>query len=63
MEEDLYRAGQPNELNFPFMEKLNLKKVIWLAPEEPVRELYVLRWLCDKSTAQQNVKLALVCAG
>lgn len=23
------------------MEKLNLKKVIWLAPEEPVRELYV----------------------
>jgi tyrosine-protein phosphatase OCA1 len=42
VEEDLYRAGQPNELNFPFMEKLNLKKVIWLAPEEPVRELYVL---------------------
>jgi protein tyrosine/serine phosphatase len=41
VEEDLYRAGQPNELNFPFMEKLHLKKVIWLAPEEPVRELYV----------------------
>lgn len=43
VEEDLYRSGQPNELNFPFMEKLNLKKVIWLATEEPARELYVLK--------------------
>ncbi|RUS18125.1 protein-tyrosine phosphatase [Endogone sp. FLAS-F59071] len=35
IEEDLYRSGQPNELNFPFIEKLGLKTVIWLAPEEP----------------------------
>ncbi|KAJ1914480.1 tyrosine-protein phosphatase required for protection against superoxide stress (By similarity) [Mycoemilia scoparia] len=35
VEEDLYRSGEPNELNFPFMEKLGLKCVIWLAGEEP----------------------------
>ncbi|GBC00420.1 hypothetical protein RclHR1_03850018 [Rhizophagus clarus] len=35
IEEDLYRSGQPNELNFPFLEKLGLKTVVWLAPEEP----------------------------
>ncbi|KAJ3413288.1 tyrosine-protein phosphatase required for protection against superoxide stress (By similarity) [Chytridiales sp. JEL 0842] len=35
VEEDLYRSGQPNELNFPFLEKLNLKTVVFLAPEEP----------------------------
>ena len=32
VEESLYRSGQPNELNFPFLEKLGLKTVIWLAP-------------------------------
>lgn len=43
LEKDLYRCGQPNELNFPFMEKLGLKTIvllfadaqIYLAPEEP----------------------------
>ncbi|KAI7862537.1 putative tyrosine phosphatase family protein [Spinellus fusiger] len=35
MEEDVYRSGQPNELNFPFLEKLGLKTIAWLAPEEP----------------------------
>ncbi|KAJ8331499.1 tyrosine-protein phosphatase required for protection against superoxide stress (By similarity) [Batrachochytrium dendrobatidis] len=35
VEERLYRSGQPNELNFPFLEKLGLKTVIFLAPEEP----------------------------
>ncbi|KAJ3129258.1 tyrosine-protein phosphatase required for protection against superoxide stress (By similarity) [Nowakowskiella sp. JEL0407] len=35
VEEDLYRSGQPNELNFPFLEKLGLKTVVFLAPEEP----------------------------
>ncbi|CAO3594670.1 putative tyrosine phosphatase family protein [Absidia repens] len=35
IEEDLYRSGQPNELNFPFLEKLGLKNIAWLAPEEP----------------------------
>jgi len=41
IEEDLYRSGQPNELNFPFLEKLGLKTVVWLAPEEPNQRLYV----------------------
>ncbi|KAJ1513549.1 tyrosine-protein phosphatase required for protection against superoxide stress (By similarity) [Coelomomyces lativittatus] len=35
IDEDLYRSGHPNELNFPFLEKLGLKTVVWLAPEEP----------------------------
>ncbi|CAD6891029.1 unnamed protein product [Tilletia controversa] len=35
VEENLYRSGQPDQLNFPFLEKLNLKTIIWLAPEEP----------------------------
>eukprot|EP00158_Paraphelidium_tribonemae_P005253 Partr_v1_DN27246_c0_g1_i1_m38939 putative PHOsphatase len=35
IEEDLYRSGQPNELNFPFLERLGLRTVVFLAPEEP----------------------------
>jgi len=35
VEENLYRSGQPDRLNLPFLEKLNLTNVIWLAPEEP----------------------------
>lgn len=35
VEESLYRSGQPDQLNLPFLEKLGLKSVIWLAPEEP----------------------------
>ncbi|KAL2917700.1 tyrosine-protein phosphatase required for protection against superoxide stress (By similarity) [Polyrhizophydium stewartii] len=35
VEDRLYRSGQPNELNFPFLEKLGLKTVVFLAPEEP----------------------------
>ena len=35
VEEDLYRSGQPNELNFPFLEHLGIKKVIYLSPDEP----------------------------
>lgn len=42
IEEDLYRSGQPNELNFPFLEKLGLKTIVWLAPEEPNQRLQVL---------------------
>lgn len=35
VEEDLYRSGLPNELNFPFLERLKLKKIIYLAPDDP----------------------------
>lgn len=34
VEEDLYRSGVPNELNFPFLEKLQLRKVVYVAPDE-----------------------------
>lgn len=29
------RSGQPSELNFPFLEKLRLNSIVWLAPEDP----------------------------
>ncbi|GAA5942191.1 protein-tyrosine phosphatase OCA1 family protein [Sporobolomyces koalae] len=35
VEENLYRSGQPSELSFAFIEELNLRTVIWLAPEDP----------------------------
>lgn len=34
IEEDLYRSGMPNELNFPFLERLQLKTIVYLAAEE-----------------------------
>ncbi|KAJ5072004.1 tyrosine-protein phosphatase oca1-related [Anaeramoeba ignava] len=34
VEDDLYRSGFPNELNFPFLEKLALKTIISLGPED-----------------------------
>jgi len=39
VEDDLYRSGVPNELNFPFLEKMKLKKIIYLAPEDPSEHL------------------------
>lgn len=39
VEEDLYRSGQPIQMNFPFLEKLNLQKIIWLDPDEPHSQL------------------------
>merc|ERR1711934_427603 len=39
VEEDLYRCGHPTELNFPFVETLNLKTVIYLASETPSWQL------------------------
>mmetsp|Transcript_5281 Transcript_5281/g.12692 ORF Transcript_5281/g.12692 Transcript_5281/m.12692 type:complete len:171 (+) Transcript_5281:247-759(+) len=35
VEDNLYRSGQPNELNFPFLEKLHLKKILYLSPDAP----------------------------
>lgn len=34
VEEDLYRSGMPNELNFPFLERLQLRTIIYLASDE-----------------------------
>lgn len=46
VELDLYRSGHPNELNFPFLEKLHLRTVIHLAPDELPSSL--LTWLEDQ---------------
>jgi tyrosine-protein phosphatase OCA1 len=35
VEEDLYRSGEPSQLNFPFLERLHLHTVICLAPDQP----------------------------
>jgi len=35
VEDNLYRSGQPNELNYPFIEQLKLKTIISLAPDQP----------------------------
>ena len=39
VEEDLYRSGLPNELNFPYLERLNLRTLIYLAPGAPNDQL------------------------
>lgn len=39
VEEDLYRSGQPNEVNFPFLEKLKLRAVVYISPEDPSESL------------------------
>lgn len=35
----MYRSGQPNELNFPYLEKLRLRTVLFLSPEDPSTQL------------------------
>lgn len=44
------RSGQPSELNFPFLEKLKLNSIVWLAPEDPSPRF--LNWMDD-----QEIKL------
>lgn len=34
VEADLFRSGMPNELNFPFLERLQLKTIIYLATDD-----------------------------
>mmetsp|Transcript_19420 Transcript_19420/g.47176 ORF Transcript_19420/g.47176 Transcript_19420/m.47176 type:complete len:171 (+) Transcript_19420:35-547(+) len=35
VEDNLYRSGQPVELNHPFLEKLNIKKILYFSSEPP----------------------------
>eukprot|EP00967_Tisochrysis_lutea_P124708 scaffold208729_cov45-Tisochrysis_lutea.AAC.1 len=46
VEENLYRCGQPLELNFPFLEKLRLRKIIHLAPDPPPPEF--VSWMSEQ---------------
>ncbi|WFD44107.1 protein-tyrosine-phosphatase [Malassezia psittaci] len=58
VEESLYRSGQPDQLNFPFLEKLGLRSVIWLAPEEPEVGLYVdLLTVSQHFCMDQNIQV------
>ena len=40
---DFYRSAQPSELNFSFLEKLELRTVIWVGAERPPEILYVTK--------------------
>ena len=54
VEENLYRSGLPTELNFPFLERLRLKKIIYLAQDEVDATL---------STFVEENAIELVCLG
>ncbi|KAI9176169.1 tyrosine-protein phosphatase required for protection against superoxide stress (By similarity) [Blastocladiella emersonii ATCC 22665] len=56
IEDDLYRSGQPNELNFPFLEKLGLKTIVWLAPEEPNQRF--LNFIDDQEIQLEHLSVA-----
>lgn len=35
VEENIFRSGQPNELNLPYLEQLEIQTVLYLSPDEP----------------------------
>lgn len=39
IEENMYRSGMVNELNFPFLEQLDLRTIVYLASDEPADKL------------------------
>eukprot|EP00039_Didymoeca_costata_P012308 m.176499 g.176499 ORF g.176499 m.176499 type:complete len:169 (+) comp15445_c0_seq9:375-881(+) len=45
VEEDVFRSGLPQGVNFTFLEKLKLKTVVYLSPEAPSPQL--LEFLAD----------------
>jgi len=40
VEEDLYRSSAPTSVNFPFLDTLKLKTIIYLSPDDPSDKLY-----------------------
>jgi tyrosine-protein phosphatase OCA1 len=46
VDDDLYRSAHPNELNFPFLESLRLRKIIDLANQDPGPDFR--NWLRDQ---------------
>lgn len=48
VEDGLYRSGQPNELSYPFLERLHLKTIVWLAPEDPTPRLSARDHSCSR---------------
>lgn len=50
VESGLYRSGEPSELNYPFLESLNLVSIIYLAPDNPSESL-------RSFVSEQNIEL------
>ncbi|EFC45386.1 predicted protein [Naegleria gruberi] len=38
VQENVFRSGQPTSVNFPHLATLNLKTIIYLAPDQPTQE-------------------------
>ncbi|KAL9654240.1 hypothetical protein ABK040_010272 [Willaertia magna] len=38
VQENIFRSGQPTSINFPHLATLNLKTIIYLAPDQPTNE-------------------------
>lgn len=39
IEENMYRSGMANELNYPFLERLSLRSIVYLASDDPSDKL------------------------
>lgn len=46
VENAIVRSGQPNPINFPFLNQLGLSRIIWLAPEDPSPDF--LQWATEQ---------------
>lgn len=53
IEKDLTRSGMPNELNFPFLERLQLRTMVYLAPDEVPPQL-------ESFIDDQNIELLVL---
>lgn len=55
VERQLYRSGQPSPINFPFLQELNLKTILWLAVEDPSDRF--LNWADDNEITFHHLGL------
>ncbi|WJZ97066.1 hypothetical protein VitviT2T_015700 [Vitis vinifera] len=42
VEENIFRSGLPNPINFPFLEALNLRSIIYFCPEHIGENIHIL---------------------
>ena len=40
VEEGVCRCGEPSEVNYPFLDQLSLRRIIYLAPNDPPQHLH-----------------------
>lgn len=43
--ENIYRCITPTDLNYPFLERLNLKSIVYLSSNEMSESLYTLQYI------------------